>query len=93
MYIHTNSHGLFRYGGDPSLRYSCSCYEQLLYFCSAALHILVSPTLQTVAEGARVSFECMVEGNLVEELNWTRDFESLDQSKVNELHGRTHSHP
>lgn len=44
--------------------------------------MVVSPPLLIVGEGDRVSFDCLIIGNIVDSINWTRDFEKLTPNKV-----------
>lgn len=46
------------------------------------LKILVSPTHIAVGVGVAVSFECLATGNLIQSVNWRRDFESIQNGKV-----------
>ena len=47
-----------------------------------ALQVAVSPIEHTVAEGVNVTFECFVDGNVIDSVHWRRDFEELDKNKV-----------
>ena len=47
-----------------------------------ALSVLVSPVRQVVGEGAVTSFECLVVGNPVSDIQWARDFKDLEPGKV-----------
>ncbi len=47
-----------------------------------ALSVLVSPSELVIGEGAVVSFECLVLGHPVRDIEWARDIRKLEMGKV-----------
>ena len=56
-------------------------YLMLLFLCEE-LSISIYPNKVEVIEGFIAVFECLIEGNVIDKINWTRDFEPLHYSKV-----------
>ncbi len=60
--------------------YACSSFDILLFL--KELDMFVSPIKLEVVEGFIAAFECFIEGIIVGEINWRRDHEPLNFSKV-----------
>ena len=63
-------------------KYQCNIFLCKNLHFHIGLVISIVPNKMEVVEGFLAVFECLVSGNLVDEIKWSRDYEPLHQSKV-----------